>query len=506
MPNHYQLPRSYSPLPLEMPLVDQTQNLLLRPSQDESGGFAIAKPEGRPPKPPAQYKKRVTPLTDEQIGMTTQDMVRDPLTGNSISRRDLIRNYERIGVSVDPSQTIPTTPGRGGGILPDPGGYNGRPYMPTIPPDPVYDAAYGQARNDFFAANGISSLETATPDQLKAFMQFQQNFSANYQAQNPRPPSAGGGYERQGVPPAYAPQTGQQYPVNVAPGYGQNPAGTIPTTPGIPPGGSPIGIINQPLPNLPVPPQYGTPGFDQGKMDEIRGLLGGGGLLPQEQQALDIISGAVARQGAAQEARAQTGFARRGLTGSSIEASGLAEVGGQTQRAIAESVSPVAIQFAERAARRNEQLAGFISDIGKMDAENQRKAIFQYAQDQLRVGEFNIGNIIKMRELGATLVQREIEDLRKKGLTEQRLAQEKELRLKELDNQLEQIRLKAEEARKSQILGKGIQQLYQFPSWQGGGTVLPPGVKPPGSTPIPITGPGFHQPGYRKTTRGEGIF
>lgn len=246
--------------------------------------------------------------------------------------------------------------------------------------------------------------------------------------------------------------------------------------------------ILKPPPSLVAPGLTQVPGFSSDIMNQITGLLGSGDLLPQEKAAIDIISGAVARQGAGAEAKRQSDFARRGLSGSSIEAFGLAEQAGQTSRAIAESTTPVAVQFAERAARRQEQLAGIISDIGKMDVMNQRDALFKLTDNLISVGQFNIQNIMQLKNLGAQLIAQEIENLRRSGLDEARLAQEKELKEKELANQLEQIRLKAQE----QIDLAKLQRtppFYAYPSFSGTpalvpsrpGQALPPGASfPPG--------------------------
>ena len=232
-----------------------------------------------------------------------------------------------------------------------------------------------------------------------------------------------------------------------------------PQPPGFPGvgGGSSNDFLMQPLPTSPSVGREDFGSFSPEIMTRIEALYNiQGGLTPEQQQILEIIKSTGAESTAANLARVQSGAMRRGITGSTIEQSGLAQTAGAGQAATQAQLAETGAQFAQDIQRRREALAGVLTDIGKIDIQNQRDAVMRLTDRLVQAGQFDINQVSQLRQLGAQLIQREIEDLRSKGLKETELAQEKILREKELENRLEQIRLKAEQDRQLALYEKQI--------------------------------------------------
>jgi len=147
---------------------------------------------------------------------------------------------------------------------------------------------------------------------------------------------------------------------------------------------------------------------------------------------------------------------RLGRSGSSLEGQNIAAAAAAGTRATQESVLPILQDSARMAQENRTNLASFLTDIGKLDAANKRDAIIRYTDRLVQAGQFDIANLTQLRTTMAQLVQQEVESLRAKGLSEQQLAQEKEIRLRELDQRLKEIELNAKNAQAQTTLDARI--------------------------------------------------
>lgn len=254
---------------------------------------------------------------------------------------------------------------------------------------------------------------------------------------------------------------------------------------GVFPYGSPVDIVNQPLPQLPLPGQEQFPGFDPDLARRIEATLNPA-VNPLFQRQIDVLTGIGQEASAAGQARAKSGALRSGRSGSSLEEQAVGEAIRAGTAATQASVLPVLQEEARQANENRQQLASFLTNLGTLDAANKRDAILRYTDRQVAAGQFDINNLMKLRETMASLVQREIEDLRTRGFDEKRLAQEKEIRLKELDQRLEEIRLNAENARKDaqfKLAQPGLVPGYQVSPQLG---VVRPVQQPGASYQLPV--------------------
>ena len=252
-------------------------------------------------------------------------------------------------------------------------------------------------------------------------------------------------------------QTPGGYPIlpNAAPAYRTQdvvaPAPYIPS-PGAPNGPLPpsYGIINQPVPSSPVPGMENFAGFDPALMERITAILAPQGLTPEQLQAIDILKGVGTEATNAAIAREQSRALQSGRGGSSLEQNDIARALTQGTSALQASIAPILQQSAEMAQQNRVYTADFLKSIGTLDAANKRDALIRFTDRQVQAGQFDINNLINLRATLASLVDKEMQDLRAKGLKEAELAQQKEIRLRELDQSLEEIRLRAALARQGQ--------------------------------------------------------
>jgi len=180
-------------------------------------------------------------------------------------------------------------------------------------------------------------------------------------------------------------------------------------------------------------------------MPRLEQLLAPTGLSPEEQQAIQTLTGVGGEQTAAAIARAQSRAMRMGRTAGTPEAAMLSEAQRAGTLATQQAIAPILLQSAQRQAAQRQQLAGAIMEIGKLDVGKQWDATMRLTDRMIQAGQFDISQLANFRSLGVQLLQQEIESLRKKGMAEAELAATERMKMAEMENKLEQIRVAAEE-------------------------------------------------------------
>ena len=282
-------------------------------------------------------------------------------------------------------------------------------------------------------------------------------------------------------------QTPGGYPIlpNTAPVYRTQeirPEAPYIPSPGAPNGPLPpsYGIINQPVPGSPIPGQEQFAGFDPALMERITAILAPQGLTPEQLQAIDILKGVGTEATNAAIAREQSRALQSGRGGSSLEQNDIARALTQGTSALQASITPILQQSAEMAQQNRIYTADFLKSIGTLDAANKRDALIRFTDRQVQAGQFDISNLVNLRTTLAQLVDREMQDLRAKGIQEAELAQQRELRIREMDQQLEQIRLQGEQVRRNAEYA----QMLNDPSRRA--APIPPAYMGPATGPAPL--------------------